>query len=78
MNYLIINADDFGLCESANDAIIELFLDKKISSCTFMINMQGLNHALKSMEREDIKKMPVGLHFNIVRGKSILGKSSFS
>ena len=52
MNYLIINADDFGLCDSVNDAIIELFIDKKISSCTFMINMSGLDHAIKSLENE--------------------------
>lgn len=78
MNYLIINADDFGLCESVNDAIIELFLDKKISSCTFMINLQGVDHALKNLENRDLKNMPIGLHFNIVRGKSILGKSSIT
>jgi len=78
MNYLIINADDFGLCESANDAIIELFLDKKISSCTFMINMQGVDHALKNLEDKSLKNMPIGLHFNIVRGKSILGRSSIT
>ena len=34
--YLIINADDFGLCHAANQAIIELLEDKLISSATLM------------------------------------------
>lgn len=78
MNYLIINADDFGLCASVNSAIIELFLDKKISSATLMTNTQGTDDALKSLNSKELTNMPVGLHFNIVRGKSILGKSSIT
>lgn len=34
--YLIVNADDFGMCKSANDAVIDLFLDGKLYSSTIM------------------------------------------
>lgn len=78
MNYLIINADDFGLCESVNDSILELFLEKKITSFTFMVNMFGSEDALKKLNQIKCNNIPIGLHFNIVRGKSILGKSTLT
>ena len=78
MNYLIINADDFGLCESVNDSILELFLDKKITSFTFMVNMYGSKDAVKKLNELKIDNIPVGLHFNIVRGKSLIGKSTLT
>ncbi len=78
MNYLIINADDFGLCESVNDSILELFLDKKISSFTFMVNMYGSQDAIKKLNDLKIDDIPLGLHFNIVRGKSLIGKSTLT
>ena len=34
--YLIVNADDFGMCEAANDAVMELFADGKLRSSTIM------------------------------------------
>ena len=35
--YLIVNADDFGMCEAANDAVIDLFTDGKLKSSTVMV-----------------------------------------
>ncbi len=35
--YLIINADDFGMCHAANDAIIELFESGNLISSTIMM-----------------------------------------
>ena len=78
MNYLIINADDFGLCESVNDSILALFLDHKITSFTFMVNMSGSEDALKKINEIKLKVIPVGLHFNIIRGKSFFGKSTIT
>ena len=78
MNYLIIKADDFGLSTSVNNAIIELFLEKKITSCTLMVNTEGTHKALTNLDTNELKNMPVGLHFNIVRGKSLLGNSSIT
>lgn len=34
--YLIINADDFGMCHSANMAIVQMFKDKVITSSSIM------------------------------------------
>lgn len=34
--YLIINADDFGMCHAANQAVINLFNDKLITSASIM------------------------------------------
>ena len=47
MNKLIINADDFGLCESVNDSIIDCFVQKNITSATLMVNMLSTIHALE-------------------------------
>lgn len=35
--YLIVNADDFGMCKSANEAVIDLFKDGKLFSSTIMM-----------------------------------------
>ena len=35
--YLIVNADDFGMCHSANEAVMDLFKDNKIFSSTVMM-----------------------------------------
>ena len=34
--YLIVNADDFGMCEAANDAVIDLFEKGRLRSSTIM------------------------------------------
>ena len=36
MRYLIVNADDFGMCEAANDAVISLFEAGRLFSSTIM------------------------------------------
>ena len=35
--YLIINADDFGMCMSANEAVESLFLNGRLRSATIMM-----------------------------------------
>lgn len=75
MNKLIINADDFGLCESVNESIIDCFIQKNITSATLMVNMLSTNHALELAIKF---KLPIGLHFNLVRGKSLTGVSTLT
>ena len=41
-----------------------------------MVNMYGSKDAVKKLNELKIDNIPVGLHFNIVRGKSLIGKST--
>lgn len=75
MNKLIINADDFGLCDSVNEAIVDCFLQKNLTSATIMVNTKSSNKALELSKKYNI---PLGLHFNIVRGKSLVGRSTIT
>ncbi|MBR6779515.1 MAG: ChbG/HpnK family deacetylase, partial [Clostridia bacterium] len=45
--YLIINADDFGLCKAANDAVIDLFRSNCVFSSTVMMTCPGTEDAVK-------------------------------
>lgn len=75
MNKLIINADDFGLCETVNEAIIDCFLKNNLTSATLMVNMKSSSNAVELAKKY---KLPIGLHFNIVRGKSLIGASTIT
>ena len=47
MRYLIINADDFGMCSSANEAIFDLFRSGCLKSSTVMIPCPAAREAVK-------------------------------
>ncbi|MCQ2463103.1 MAG: polysaccharide deacetylase family protein [Clostridia bacterium] len=44
--YLIVNADDFGMCHSANEAVMDLFRDGKIFSSTIMMPCPAAREAV--------------------------------
>lgn len=44
--FLVINADDFGLCHSANEAVFELFESGSIFSSTIMTPCPGADEAI--------------------------------
>lgn len=44
---VIINADDFGLTDSVNGAIIDLFRAGRLTSATLMVNMPGTRRAVE-------------------------------
>jgi chitin disaccharide deacetylase len=43
---ILINADDFALKSSVNNAIVELFNKRLINSTTLMTNMHGFDEAV--------------------------------
>ncbi len=45
--YLIINADDFGLCHSANAAVMDLFESGSLLSSTIMMPCPGADEAIE-------------------------------
>lgn len=70
---VIINADDFGLTKSINEAVFILANSGSLSSTTVMVNMpywKEINALLSKLD------FGIGLHFNITEGKPICHPSS--
>jgi len=66
---LVINADDFGLCEGVNKGILEAHSDGVLTSATIMVNMSAAEQAA-----ELAKKTPtlgVGVHLNLTEGTPV-------
>ena len=64
---LFINADDFGLSNSVNRAIVECFNNKFISGTTLMVNMPFCDEAVQFSRHYDFFDC-VGLHLNVSQG----------
>ena len=74
MKQLIINADDFGLCESVNRGIVECLQCGIVTDLSFLINPEEFNSS--SILLKEIGKASVGFHLNLTLGKSVLGAKS--
>ncbi len=64
---VIINADDFGINDSVNEAIVYCFNNGLISNTTIMTNMPGSQKAI-DISRENNFFDCVGLHLNLREG----------
>jgi len=71
---LVINADDFGLSESVNDAIGDAWQAGNLTSATLMVNAPATAHAVAKLR--DLPGLGVGLHFNLTQGMP-LSKAAF-
>lgn len=67
---LILNADDFGLTERVNLAIVDCFKMGAVCSTTIMMNQPGTQHAIDLYHHGVIPE--VGLHFTVTSGKPLL------
>jgi hopanoid biosynthesis associated protein HpnK len=71
---IIINADDFGLCEEVNNAVAQAHTEGVLTSATIMANMPAAAEAVKTA-----KKLPglgVGVHLNLSEGPPLSKDSS--
>ncbi len=66
---LIMNADDFGLTESVNLAIVDCFEAGIVQATTIMMNQPGTEHAIELYKQGKVKE--VGLHFTVTSGKPL-------
>lgn len=67
---LIINADDFGMSKSRNEAITQCFQEGLINQTTIMVNMSNFEEAVEySKKYSFIDK--VGLHLNLMEGEPL-------
>src|SRR5262249_40716320 len=67
---LIVNADDFGLSVSVNQAVIRAHREGILTSASLMVNEPGFEDAVK-LAREN-SRLGVGLHLTLLFGHSAL------
>ncbi len=79
---LIINADDFGLCESVNKGIVETHTSGVLTSTTLMTNMPAAEHAvelaknLPALSKVEGPALGLGVHLNLTAGKPLCRETS--
>ena len=79
MNNIFINADDFGLNTSVNNAIVELFDKRLINSTTLMANMPAFEHAVELAHLHGFTDK-IGVHLVLTEGMPLtpeIGHLSF-
>jgi hopanoid biosynthesis associated protein HpnK len=67
---LIVNADDFGLSHSVNQAVIRAHREGILTSASLMVNEPGFEEAVKLAGENP--KLGVGLHLTLLMGHSAL------
>ena len=73
---LIINADDFGLCEGVNKAVAEAHTHGVLTSATIMANMPFAEDAAR-LGRE-LSGLGVGAHLNLTEGAPVSKQAEVS
>jgi hopanoid biosynthesis associated protein HpnK len=71
---LIVNADDFGLSVSVNEAVLRAHREGILTSASLMVNEPGFEQAVK-LAREN-PRLGVGLHLTLLFGHSALPRDS--
>jgi len=67
---LIVNADDFGLSQSVNEAVIRAHCDGILASASLMVNEPASDEAVKLAKENP--RLGVGLHLTLLMGRSAL------
>ncbi len=67
--FLIINADDFGLCEGVNNGIAQAHTKGVLTSTTLMANMPLAADAVKIAK--EFPNLGVGIHLNLTDGSPL-------
>ena len=67
---LIVNADDFGLSHSVNEAVVRAHREGILTSASLMVNEAGADEAV-ALAKEN-PKLGVGLHLTLLMGRSAL------
>jgi hopanoid biosynthesis associated protein HpnK len=67
---LIVNADDFGVSPSVNEAVVRAHRDGILTSASLMVNEPGFAEAVKLAKENP--KLGVGLHLTLLMGHAAL------
>jgi len=71
--FLVINADDFGLCDGVNRGIAKAHTEGVLTSATIMANMPAAEEAVKIAKQ--LPSLGVGVHLNLSAGRPLSGDS---
>ena len=74
--YLIVNADDFGITEGVNRAIVAAHQAGNVTSTTLMVNMPATRHAVDLANANPA--LGVGWHANLTLGRPVSAPSEVS
>jgi predicted glycoside hydrolase/deacetylase ChbG (UPF0249 family) len=66
---IIINADDFGLCDGVNKAVAQAHTNGVLTSATILANMPAAEDAVKIAKQ--LPDLGVGVHLNLSTGKAL-------
>jgi len=66
---IIINADDFGLSDGVNKAVVQAHTDGVLTSATIMANMSAAEEAVKMARK--LPTLGVGVHLNLTEGRPL-------
>jgi hopanoid biosynthesis associated protein HpnK len=66
---IIINADDFGLCDGVNRAVVQAHTEGVLTSTTIMANMPSARQAVELAKQ--LPTLGVGVHLNLFEGKPL-------
>ena len=67
---LIVNADDFGISETVNEAVIRAFTEGMLTSCSLMVTGEAFEHAVGLAHAHP--GLAVGIHLVTVLGRAVL------
>src|SRR5215510_7932169 len=67
---LIVNADDFGISEAVNEAVIRAFTEGVLTSCSLMVTGEAFEHAVSVAHAHPA--LAVGIHLVTVMGRAVL------
>ncbi len=73
MKRLIVNGDDFGLCEGVSRGILQAWRDGILTSATMLTNMPGFSSSA-AVAREN-PDFPLGVHLNVLWGEPVSSPS---
>ena len=68
MNRLVLTADDLGIAESTNEAILRAFHEGVLTRCSLLVVGPAREHAV-ALVRSRQPQIPVGLHLSLTSGR---------
>lgn len=74
MKLIVINADDYGMCDGRDSGILEAFAKGCVTSASLVCNLVDNCSSYcqsRAIERAVDASLPLGLHLNLTEGRPV-------